>query len=61
MGRVKWKPYSGLKYLHTSEILLSSFTFSVGTVSCLAVIEEVIERILCILKLVLLFYHEIMK
>lgn len=60
MGRAKWKPYSGLKCLHTLEMLLSSSAFSVRTVSCLAGIE-VIERILCILKLDLLFYHEIMK
>lgn len=61
MGRAKWKPYSGPECPHTLEMLLSSSAFSVRTVDCLAVIEEDIERILCILKLHLLFYHEIMK
>lgn len=51
MGGAKWKPYSGLKRLHTLEMLLSSSALSVRAVDCLAVIEVVSGRILCILKL----------
>lgn len=51
MGRAKWKPYSGFECLDTLGMLLSSSAFSVRAVDCPAVIEEVIGRILCILKL----------
>lgn len=60
MGRAKWKPYSGFKCLYTLQMFLSNSSFSVRAVDCLAVME-VIGRILCILKLDLSFYHEVMK